>query len=106
MRNRISLPGIIIFAFIVAALPTQATQTATGSLSGTIKDQTGAVITGAQVSIRNDATGETKTASTGDDGRFKFDKLAPGAYTVSVSQTGFKPSQRTVAIEPGRPASI
>ncbi|HJZ67818.1 MAG TPA: carboxypeptidase regulatory-like domain-containing protein [Blastocatellia bacterium] len=106
MRNRISLPGIIIFAFIVAALPIQATQTATGSLSGTIKDQTGAVITGAQVSIRNDATGETKTALTGDDGRFKFDKLAPGAYTVSVSQTGFKPSQRTVAIEPGRPASI
>ncbi len=106
MRNRISLPGIIIFAFLVAALPIQATQTATGSLSGTIKDPAGAVIVGAQVSIRNEATGETKTASTGDDGKFKFDRLAPGAYTVSVSQTGFEPAERNVVIEPGRTAAI
>lgn len=106
MRNRIPLSGALLFALVLAALPSEATQTAAGSISGTVKDPAGAVIVGAQVSIRNDATGEVRNTSTSNEGRFKFDNLAPGSYTISVSQTGFKPAERTAVIEPKRPATV
>ena len=106
MRNRRLLSGVVIFAFILLALPIGATQTASGSITGTIKDQTGAVIVGARVSIRNDATGEAHTASTNNDGRFKFDNLAAGSYTISVEQTGFKPVERKSIINPKSPAMV
>ncbi|MCI0489136.1 MAG: carboxypeptidase-like regulatory domain-containing protein, partial [Blastocatellia bacterium] len=82
------------------------TQTASGTLGGVVKDPTGAVIAGAQVSIRNEATGETRNATTDDEGRFKIEGLAPGRYTLSVSQTGFKDASRNVQIEAGRGAKI
>ena len=106
MRNRLLLSGAVIFAVAFAALPIGAMQTAAGSISGTVKDPAGAVIVGAQVSMRSDATGEVRSASTNNDGRFKFDNLAPGGYTISVSQTGFKPVERIAVVDPRRPATI
>ena len=93
MHRRVSLLAIVAFVFCAAALAA-AMQTEPGSLGGTVKDPAGAVIAGAQVSLRNNATGETRTASTGDNGRFKFDNLAPGAYTISVTHAGFKSGDR------------
>jgi carboxypeptidase family protein/peptidase M1-like protein len=106
MRNRLLLLSAVIFALIPVALPVAATQTASGSISGTVKDPTGAVIAGARVAIRNDATGEVHTASTNNDGRFKFDNLGAGSYTISVEQTGFKPVERNSVVDPKRPATI
>lgn len=106
MRNRIPLSGAVVLALVFAALPIGARQTAAGSISGTVKDPAGAVIVGAQVSIKSDATGEVRSASTNNEGRFKFDNLAPGGYTISVSQTGFKPTERGAVIDPGRPATV
>jgi len=105
MYKRVSLLAIVAFVFCAAALAV-AMQTEPGSLSGTVKDPAGAVIAGAQVSLRNSATGETRTASTGDNGRFKFDNLAPGAYSISVTHAGFKTSESAVVIEPKRAATV
>src|SRR5712691_9880065 len=106
MRNRVPSLGAVIFALALAAFPIGATQTAAGSISGTVKDPAGAVIVSAQVSIRSDSTGEVRSTSTNSEGRFKFDNLAPGGYTISVSQTGFKPAERTTIIEPRRAVTI
>ena len=106
MQNRLSLSGAVIFALVFAALPIGAGQTGAGSISGTVKDPAGAVIVGAQVSIRSDATGEARNTSTNNDGRFKFDNLPPGGYTISVSQTGFKPVERAAVVDPRRPATM
>ncbi len=76
------------------------------SITGTVKDPAGAVITGAQVSLRNDGTGETRTVTTDDQGRFKFDRLAPGRYTIISSRTGFKTAERPVIIEGARAEAI
>lgn len=105
MLRRASLLATVAFVFAAAAV-TIAVQTEYGSISGTVKDPAGAVIAGAQVSLRNTATGETRSATTTGDGRFKFDKLAPGAYTISVTSTGFKPGESPVVIEPKRAATI
>jgi hypothetical protein len=68
-------------------------QTTAGSVTGTVLDPNGAVVQGASVTIRNDATGAERTA-VASGGTFSFAALMPGIYTITVESTGFK---RTVA---------
>ena len=106
MLNRILVAGTAVIALVLAALPVVALQTAPGLISGTVKDSAGAVIVGAQVSVRNDSTGDVRTASTDNEGRFKFDNLSPGGYTIIVSHTGFKPVERGAIVEAAHPATF
>src|SRR5690242_3601006 len=75
---------------ILAPLATQA-QTK-GSLSGTVTDPAGAVVPGASVTVRNNATSTVRTATTGDNGTFLLTEVDPGTYTVTVEISGFKKS--------------
>src|SRR5262252_2402673 len=56
----------------------------TGSITGTVRDQTGAVIVGATVTIANEATSETRTAITDSIGAYFAALLPPGHYRVTV----------------------
>jgi hypothetical protein len=76
-----------------------------GNLSGTIKDPKGAVIAGAQVTVRNESTNETKNATTDAQGKFAIAGLAPGTYVVSVTRDGFKATEQKVVIEDKRTAT-
>jgi hypothetical protein len=66
-----------------------------GSISGTVKDLSGAVIAAATVSATNTETGVRNTAITDDRGTYTFPVLPVGHYDVEVSYTGFKPYRRT-----------
>ena len=79
----------------------------TSSISGSVADQTGAVISGAQVTIKNSATGvEFRTTSTGN-GTFSVPALDTGTYSVSVSALGFKQVViNEVKLDAGVPASV
>jgi len=63
--------------------------TATATLQGTIVDKSQAVLGGAQVTIVNKATGETRTAKTNGAGEYAFDLLPVGIYSMKVAATGF-----------------
>ena len=65
-----------------------------GSLRGIVKDELGAAIVGATVTIIG-ATGTTKTAVTNGEGIYNVTALAPGKYVVIVSAQGFAPSDET-----------
>ena len=65
-------------------------QSITGSISGTVTDPNGGVISGANVSLVNDQNKATRTLNTNDEGRFIFAALQPGVYTVKVEHTGFQ----------------
>jgi hypothetical protein len=67
-------------------------QSVNGTLAGTVKDSTGAVIQGAKVGIVNTSTAATYAATTTSVGIFRFSDLALGTYTVTVSANGFKSS--------------
>ena len=63
---------------------------ATGAISGTVQDQSGSLIAGAQITIINDATSETVRQLTSDSsGLFTANLLPVGKYTLRVSATGF-----------------
>ena len=66
-----------------------------GSISGEIKDEKQAVISGATVTLRNVSTNETRTAQTNADGRYRFASLPVGSYEISVESTGFAKHQQS-----------
>ncbi len=92
MQKNLSL----IFKFLILALLFQnnaAAQSATATLSGTVVDEQNAAVSGASVTITDNAKAFERAATTGSDGRFIFTQLAPSIYTVKVVQTGFAETQ-------------
>ncbi len=62
----------------------------TTTLSGTVTDPQGKVLSGATVTITNTANGVSREAKTGDDGAYVFNQLPPGTYKIRVEAGGFK----------------
>ena len=75
---------------LIGSTELMAQVSSTGQLVGVVTDQTGAVIAGAVIKIKDDATGNVFETKSGADGHFSAASLRPGAYTVSVSLQGFK----------------
>jgi hypothetical protein len=69
-------------------------QSITGSISGTVVDESQAPIVGARIRLVNIATGAERATVTNDAGRFLAGSLQPGEYTVSVEAQGFKTVER------------
>jgi hypothetical protein len=83
------LCGISAVLFIIA-FSTIAKAQFRAAVQGTITDVSGGVVSGATVTLNNNETGRTQTATTGDNGFFRFSGLAPGRYNLAVEQAGFK----------------
>jgi hypothetical protein len=107
MRNLLSkffLVPVVVLLFGVTAF---GQVTATGSISGEVKDPNGAVVANATVTAKNNSTGETKTATTSDAGAFAIPAVPAGMYTVTVENKGFKKTQVTdVKVDVGTPATV
>jgi len=106
MRRQLLILLALICASSLTALTLITSASVAGTLSGTVKDPNGAVIVGAEVAVRNEVTGETRTATTDGEGRFKIEGLAPGRYTVSIARNGFKTAERSLVIEDTRTATL
>ncbi|HTX41706.1 MAG TPA: TonB-dependent receptor [Acidobacteriaceae bacterium] len=65
-------------------------QAVTGTLLGTVQDQTGAAVPNAGVTLTNQGTGVVDKTTTGPQGYYTFPTLNPGLYTVTVSASGFE----------------
>lgn len=87
----------LVFALPLAfglSVPARA-QVAGATLSGTVADQSGSAVSGAQVAIRNSGTGITTTVNANSDGFFSAPNLQPGTYEVTTTATGFATSVRS-----------
>lgn len=62
----------------------------TGTISGTVSDSQGAVMSGAAVTALNEATGVIRTTTTDSKGFYSFPALDVGSYTIKISVTGFQ----------------
>src|SRR5215475_13934415 len=95
MLGRGILRRLSVFAAIVMLLSGVVVRAQdTTKLLGTVADPEGKVLSGATVTITNNATSANRTVKTGDDGTYLFNQVQPGVYTVRVEAPGFKTSVR------------
>jgi len=104
MRKFVFCLAVLAFAFMAPVALQAQTK---GSLSGTVTDPAGAVVPGANVTLRNNATGATRTVSTADNGVFTFIPVEPGLYTLTVEISGFKKAvANNVEVNVNTPAQV
>ena len=84
-----------LFVLLVAAMSMAAMAQELGSITGTVKDSSGAVVVGAAVTATARELGVTEKAQTNGEGVFNFPQLPPGNYSIVVEKTGFKKAERS-----------
>ena len=77
------------------------TTISTGSIQGTVTDQSGAYVSGAKVTIRQEATGRVINTTTTSSGTYASGALLPGDYIVRVEAQGFKTTEVKLVVEVG-----
>jgi hypothetical protein len=83
-----SITTTIFALFFSASLLTA--QVDTGSITGTVRDASGAVVSGAKVTLTNEGTGIALSTQTGADGVYSFSPVRIGTYSLQASASGFK----------------
>ncbi|HEX3253958.1 MAG TPA: TonB-dependent receptor [Pyrinomonadaceae bacterium] len=93
--------GLVIALLTLLALPaTTHAQLTRGAISGTVRDQAGAVVPGAQVKVTNPQTNVARDAVTNDEGFYRIGAVEPGVYSVLVEKAGFsKIENRAVTVQ-------
>ena len=91
MRSTSHLALASVWLAMIVSLPaTSSAQTATGQITGTVRDSTGAVMSDVKVSVTNQQTGLTRQTTTGDNGDYVIPLLPVGVYVVTGEKAGFK----------------
>lgn len=92
-----SRPRFVLSCFLISLFFPACLQAAT--LSGTLKDSTGAVIVGGKVEIHGSNLLQPVTVSSDGAGHFSIADLKPGTYSLRVTSTGFEPLERAVDLK-------
>ena len=85
MMRRFLFSTILLLTFSAAAFA----QSNTGEITGAVHDQQGGVVPGATVTITSKDTGLVRTASTPDNGSFRFLAVPAGVYSLTAEKSGF-----------------
>ena len=97
--GRIVAVVVLLLVLAVVLTPVAIAQSlVSGDVTGTVTDPTGAVVSSATITLKSDATGETRTATSNASGAYRFALLRPGAYTLTVT------APPTFTISSARPA--
>jgi hypothetical protein len=109
-QYRVDLSGLALFFIVLSTVFTapsaSAQSVSSGTIEGTVLDQTGAVIGGATVEIRNAITGYQQMATTDADGLFRFTNVPFNNYRVTATRTGFNSAAQDVAVRSMVPARV
>ena len=95
MKRGVSFTLIVLCAALSLAAGEVMAQTATGQITGTVKDAAGAVLAKARVKVNNVSTGVARETTTNDEGGYVFPLLPVGVYAVTVEQQGFRSAKKT-----------
>jgi carboxypeptidase family protein len=91
------LAALAVFSF--SPMASAQTTISTGSITGTVTDPSGAVVTGAKITITNKATARAITTTTSSSGLYASGALTPGDYLVRAVAPGFKAEELPVTIQ-------
>ncbi len=108
MNIRRVVVAVAACAALLLAVPMAHAQQQTGSITGSVSDDSGAVLPGVNVTLTSDRIiGGTQSMVTDATGAYRFDRLAPGGYDVKFELQGFKSVDRPdVRISAGFVATI
>ena len=101
------LVTLVVCAALAIASPAFAQGGTTSTISGVVVDTGGGVVPGAEVQLKNNATGVTQSQVSNSEGSFSFPGMQVGTYTVTVALQGFKTFiSNDVVLTSGAPASV
>src|SRR5580693_2150221 len=72
-----------------------AAQIATGTLAGSVRDETGAALAGVTITVRSASTGASRSSTTDTQGRYRIPAVEPGDYEVRAELSSFRTAVRT-----------
>src|SRR5258706_16170993 len=105
MKKRQTRVMVLVALFLSAS--TVLAQVTTGTISGTVKDSTGAVLPAVQVVLLNEETGISRTVQTDGAGRYSALSLSLGNYRVTGTLEGFQTGVRSgIVLTVGREAIV
>ena len=103
--SRSVVAALTVATALLMSTPASA-QSATGTVVGIVRDSSGGVLPGAQVKVVDEATSATLEFTTGLDGSYRADALAPGAYRVEATLDGFETTVRRVVLAAGQTVAV
>lgn len=98
---------LAILAAFFLTIPVATAQSSAATFDGTVLDASGAVVPGASVILKNEASGDERSVTSNGDGFFNFAAVQPGSYTVRVTRQGFATWEaRGISISSGESRTI
>lgn len=94
IRFHLQVCAILLAMFAPSAAALAAGQASPATITGRVTDETGGVLPGATIVLRNATTGRDRVVVSDATGQFVVDQLLPGSYGVSVTLSGFEPATR------------
>ena len=86
---------VLFSALLVLSIHGVAAQTTTATLTGTVLDETQAVLPGVEITVTNVGTGATRTTISGDSGGYSIGDLPSGEYELEAQLPGFQTAVRS-----------
>lgn len=80
---------LVLVICVGSALPMWAQSSSTGTVAGSVTDQSGAVVPGATVTLTDTSTNVARTTVTNKDGRYIYVDVTPGVYSIAITKNGF-----------------
>jgi carboxypeptidase family protein/TonB-dependent receptor-like protein len=94
-KSRVIVSLLAVLALVLSSAFTAHAQVTTADVRGTIMDEQGAAVAGADVSITSSNTGYTRSMKSASDGSFSFTELPLGTYSIHATHDGFKAATQT-----------
>ena len=101
--KRLFATSLVLLVVTLLTVSLAQAQPESGAISGTVTDQTGAVVPNAKVTVKNLGTNAVRNANTSSTGVYAVTSLPPAEYGVTVEAPGFTTVQRNVNVPVGRP---
>ena len=106
LRAVFQLGASIGMALLLSLSMLAQTTVGSGSIVGTVTDPSGAVLSGAKVTVTNAGTGQTIETTSNSAGAYASGALTPGTYKVQVAAKGFSSVSSTVTVQVGNTSTV
>src|SRR5271168_1771158 len=90
---------MIVWMILACCASSIRAQSFRGSIHGTVKDSSGAIVSGAKITLSGEATGLAREAIAGGDGSYVIPELPAGKYALTATFTGFAPTTYNAVVE-------